>query len=1042
MTRGSGRWESATFALASVATLALSAAPQSLAAQSVGTITGTVTDRDTRQPLLAAQVQVVGTPRGAATDEQGAYRILGVPAGTVTLRVRRIGYQSIDVPVTVTAGGTVTQNFTIGRAAAQLEQVVVTATGETRRRVESGAATSTIDSSRMNLAATTNFSQALAARAPGVTVSSPGGTSGTGSRIRIRGSNSLSLSNDPLIIVDGVLLGNSSASTALGVGGQTISRFDDINPEEIENIEVVKGPAATALYGTAAANGVIQITTKRGRPGATRWSLWSEYGSQNEITEYPSNFSQIGRRVSDGTRVAGCSIDQQARNICRAVADSLASHNPLETYSVFRTGSRNTLGLSASGGASGATYFLSGEAEREAGITQPNNIRRIFLRSNINAQLLKSLTAQVNASVLRGRTRLPFNDNTSFGLISVGLLGKAFDCSPSTYRNIPTCGSDSSSRGYFNANVPPQDFFVDRRQQEITRFVGGLTATWTPRGWLSVVGRGGADLANRYDQILQPPNRIRLSQATLEGSRGQFRAELPTYSGNLTATATFNLADRLTSATSVGGQYQNEIFRRTDAQGFVLLPGTESLAGSSARFAVNEVNQEVRTIGGYAEQRFSFADRLFLTAAVRGDDNSAFGRDFPVVYYPAFNASWVVSEESFFSRPTWLNQLRLRAAYGRSGQRPGFRQAETFFSGVAFRVDGAELPAVTVGGTGNTALRPEISAETEGGFDLQMFDGRLGLEVTAYTRRTKDLLVNRVLAPSLGATLNQFVNLAGLQNRGLEVAFNATPIDMRRFRYESNVAFTANRNKVTGLGEGIQPIIFSFNSVQRHVAGYPAGGYWQRKILGFEDRNADGIISRVNCPAYGGVANPQVANGPACEVTLSDSVEFLGGWQPTREVAWTNTFGLFDNTVRLSSLLNYRGGWNQFNSTREFRCGTIGNCREIQDRNAPLADQAKAVARLMGTNAGYIEKGDFLRLSEVALTFALPDRLTSRIGKINGATLTLAGRNLALWSDYSGFDPEVNSLLGVAGASGLFGQADFLAQPPTRFFSARLGFNF
>jgi hypothetical protein len=406
------------------------------------------------------------------------------------------------------------------------------------------------------------------------------------------------------------------------------------------------------------------------------------------------------------------------------------------------------------------------------------------------------------------------------------------------------------------------------------------------------------------------------------------------------------------------------------------------------------------------------------------------------VYYPAFNPRGVSEDGRSSAQADVLNQC-VCAPRTPQRQRPASAGEDLLQRRrVPRRRRGA--PAV-LGGHGNTALRPEISPRPCG-FDLQCSTA-LGLEVTAYTRKTKDLLVNRVLAPSLGATLNQFVNLAGLQNRGLEIGFNATRSTCALpLRVERRVLGEPQQG--VRLGEGIQPIIFSFNSVQRHVAGYPAGGYWQRKIVSFEDRNADGIISRVNCPAYGGVANPQVANGPACEVTLSDSVEFLGGWQPTREVAWTNTFGLFNNTVRLSSLLNYRGGWNQFNSTREFRCGTIGNCREIQDKNAPLADQAKAVARLMGTNAGYIEKGDFVRLSEVALTFAIPDRLVSRIGGVNGASLTLAGRNLALWSDYSGFDPEVNSLLGIAGASGLFGQADFLAQPPTRFFSARLAFSF
>lgn len=1033
------------------AAMLLGVLPAAVGAQDAqsGTVAGRVTDVGNQQPLVGVTVVVVGTTRGTLTAQDGTYRIVGVTPGTVQVRAQRIGFAPTTQPAAITPGGTTTLNFALTAAVTTLNEVVITGTGQQARRREQGASTATIDTGRLNLAATPTLSNVLQGRTAGVNVQVGGGTTGTASRIRIRGSNSLSLNNDPLIIVDGVYLNNSTQGATFGVGGQTTSRFDDINPEDIENIEVIKGPSAAALYGTAAANGVIQITTKRGTAGRTRWNAYAEGGAQRDVIDYPANYSSIGSNPTTGARLtgSGCSIDRQAQGQC-VPRDTLAQANPLENASPLRTGNRATYGVNASGGAASATYFLGAELEREQGVYDPNKVGRVTVRSNVNGQLLPNLRAQVNASYLRSETQLPFNDNTIFGALSQGLLGKAFDCNAETVATEPACGrtatarGDSSSRGYVTANLGPRDFYVIRTQQEISRFVGGATLNWEPFSWLTGVGRAGLDLVNRYDQTLTPPNQLFFNQSSIEGSRFQGRSEIPSYSGNVTFTGTFNPSENVTSATSVGGQYLNEVLRRTDASGAVLLPGTESLNGASARFTVGEFNQQVKTIGGYVEQRFGFADRVFLTTALRADNNSAFGSNFGFVYYPAVNASWVVSEEGFFPKAEFLDQVRLRGAYGRSGQRPGFRQAQTFFDPVSVReaTGSTDQPAITVGGTGNVELRPEVSAEFEGGADVTLFTNRVSLEFTGYRKRTQDALVNRVLAPSLGATLNQFANLGLIENRGVEAQLNVTPIDRPRFRYEANASITANQNRIIQLGEGISPILFNFSSVQQHRGGYPAGGYFQRRILSADDLNGDGLISRVNCPTYGGAANPQLVGGPGCEIVLSDSAEYLGSPLPTREINFNNTFTLFGN-VKLTALLNYRGGLKQYNSTEEFRCATFQNCRAIQDPSAPLEQQARAIARLMGTSAGFIEDADLVRLREVALTFGLPSRLLSRTGA-TGASVTLAGRNLALWTDYTGFDPEVNTLAGAGGANANFGNADFLAQAPIRAFTARLNLTF
>lgn len=999
------------------------------------TITGQVTDAGTNQPLAEAQIFVAGTPRGSRTGADGRFRIAGVPEGMVQVRAIRLGYGAQSRTLNLAAAQAVTVDFALAASATTLDEIVVTATGASELRRESGVTVGRIETSKVPLAATPTLSNVLNARSPGLSVTQSGGTTGTSSRIRIRGSNSINLTNEPLLIVDGVRVNNSSTSFSVGLGGQTISRFDDINPEEIESVEVVKGPAAASLYGTAAANGVIVVRTKRGGSGPPRWNAYAETGSVKDYIDYPANFRQIGRSPT-GARVTSCTIDAQARGACTPYADSLLSFNPIEAVSPFRNGFRNSVGANVGGGTDVATYFFSAEQDNEQGVYEASRLKRINLRANVNARLASRADLQASVGYFSSRSQFPFNDNTAFGAISAGLLGKAFDCSRETFKQQTLCGVDSLSRGYFTANVGPADYFVIQSKQANERFTGGLNANWQLLSWLQAIGQAGMDIVQRHDHQLTPANRVAFSPTTLEGSRFSNRVYLPTYNTSGSLVATYRVTSSLQSTTSAGGQYTREDFRSTSGFGAKILPGTGSLDGTSARFAVDEDNQQVVTLGLYAQQKFGWRDRLFLNAALRGDQGSTFGAEFGKIYYPSISISHVLSEETWFPRFGALDQFRWRIATGRSGQRPSFRQAETFFSPVSVNVSNIESPAITLGGTGNAILKPEKTDELEGGFDLTAFGSRLALEFTAYRKVTDDALINRRLAPSLGATLTRVENLGQVRNSGVEGLLTLVPLSLRReaLRWESSISASHNKNKLVRLGEGITPVIFGFSSVQQFRGGFPAGGFFQRTFT-YSDINGDGLIGRVNCPTVAGVANPQVPGGPACEITLSDSVEYLGTPIAPTQIAFNNTISL-GRIVRVSALLDMRKGVKQFNSTREFRCSQFLNCADIQDRNTPLDEQATAVARLMGTAAGYIEDADFVKLREVALTLSLPKSLAASL-RSEALSLTFAGRNLKTWTNYSGFDPEVNSNSGAN-----FTTSDFLAQPPVRAFTVRLNANF
>jgi len=1011
----------------------------SLSAQNQAAITGQVRDQATQQPLSDAQVRIVGTQQGARTDAQGAYRIANVSPGSYQVSAIRLGYESQTQSVVVGAGATATANFTLAVAAAKLDEVVVTASGETQRRRESGVVTARIDTSQVVIANVQNFSDVLSSRAAGVSVQQAGGQTGSSSRIRIRGSNSINLSNDPLLVIDGVRVNNNPNSSSIGTGGQAPSRFNDINPEDIENVEVIKGPAASAFYGTAASNGVIRVTTKRGRAGKARWNTFGEYGTVRENADFPDNFTQIGTNLAGTSRVTNCNLDARARRACLPKADSLISTNPIANVpDIFRDGWRGSYGANVSGGSDVAQYYLGGDFEREEGVFEVNHLRKTNLRANINAQPRSDFQVSFNSGFTSSRLRRPQNDNNLFGAISGALIGKAFDCGPRApgepARDI-SCGADTTSRGFRVSNYPGTRFFGIDTRQAIEHFIASSNATWNPLSWLSVIGTGGYDLVDRNDNETIAADVA--PQFVPTGARTSNRAQIRSYTGNGSTIGTFMLAPSVRSVTTVGGQYNREIFQQTTAFGETLLAGTSSLGGTSTQFAVGEQSSDIVTIGGIFQQRLEWREKMFLSAGIRADKNSNFGVTLPFVRYPSVNFSWVIGEENFFPKSRFLESLRLRAAYGESGQRPDFRQADRFFSPVGVSVQGEDVSGVTIGGAGNAELRPERTKEYEFGFDGAMFSNRVGFEFTRYSKQTRDALIGRRLAPSVGATVTQLVNLGQVDNKGYEYLVDLKAVDTDRFTAGLTVNGAVNDNVVVDLGKDITPIIFGLGGdTQRHQNGFPLGAYFGRQIVSFEDKNGDGIISRVNCPTYGTTVNPQIANGPACEIVLTDSAVYSGNPLGRTQLSLSPSIGLF-NILKIQALFDHRGGVTLNNSTEQFRCNVAFNvCRGIQDQNAPLAEQANAVATFMGTRAPYFENADFWKLRELSFTVSAPQRF-ARAMRAGAVSLTVAGRNLKTWTDYTGLDPELNN-----SSAANFNTADFLTQPPTKYWVTRLNFTF
>ena len=992
-------------------------------------IGGVVTDEATGQPLEAARVILTGIDRIVGTNQEGRYLFRNVAPGSYGVRVLRLGYRPLTDSAHVAPGETVALDFALAPAPVQLDEIVTTATGE-QRKLEVGNVVATIDAARIvEESPIAEFGNLLSGRAAGVQVQKSGGTTGTGTRIRIRGSNSVSLSNEPLYYIDGIRMESGASSGTLDIGGfgqgagAAPSRINDLNPEDIESIEIVKGPAAATLYGIQASNGVVRITTKRGRAGRARWNLYSELGAVHDHNTYPINFN--GR---DSTQATGidegwdgfCIVQFELDGLCTQTAVSQFSPLDDPSTSPLKTGLRQQYGANVSGGTEQFTYYLSGDYENEDGVyrlprfeedsvrevrgtvpdhqLRPNTLERVSVRANLGAHVSADADLQANVGYVSSDARFVENDN-SF----LTITGSA------EASGLP----EDVNRGWF---FIPAELFAQRNSQSTERFISGLTGNWRPTSWLTTRATLGYDVTNRQDVQFWPTGQVADYLENRAGLKYDNRFQITQTSVDLAASARFKLSPALGSKTSVGGQFYRDFATGTFTTGRGLPAGSETITGAGSTEA-RDTTVESRSLGTYVEQEFAIKERLYVTGALRFDDNSAFGENFDATIYPKASVSWLVSEEPFFGRSGFLNTFRLRGAFGVSGQQPGTTDALRYFTPVSGKRGGVAGTGITFGSLGNQDLKPERSREFEVGFDAAVLDERISLEFTYYNKRTRDALVQRNVAPSVGASAFQFFNLGEVKNYGFELAINTRLIDSRSVAWDLALSGSVYDNQLVELGEGVEPIIFGFG-LQRHEEGYPLGGYWARPILGFEDANANGIIE-------------------AGEVTVADDAVFRGRALPNKEASLNSALTLFDGRVRVGTQFDYRGGHYLDNAIESFRCTPVLNCRGLVDRTAPLEEQARAQAVLNeATEWGYYEPAWFIKLRELSLTFFAPDSWARRF-RASRLSLTLAGRNLWTITDYSGVDPEVNAF-----AQDNFATSDFESQPQVQYWTARLNIGF
>ena len=945
--------------------LAALALATSVAQAQDSTVAGTVVQATTGDALEGARVTVDGTPLVQTTDAYGHFRFAGVPVFPATLRVARIGYQPAIIAV---AGPTTKLSVGLHETTVQLDEIVVTGQPEGTERRAVGNSIATIDvPAALELSGAGDVTKLINGRAPGVTVLPNSGRPGAGPTITVRGLSSLSLNSQPLLYIDGVRVNNDALTGPSGAaGGSVVSRLNDIAPEDIQSIEIIKGPAAATLYGTEASNGVIQVITKRGQRGAKP--------EINISVKQGTNWFQD----PEGRIPTNYGLDATTGAI---VSQNLAQQETDRGTPIWKNGHNQSYNFSASGGASAIQYYLSGTYDDEDGIEPINGLKRFAGHANLVFPINERLDVSTSLNYVKGKTHLgaDYADgvffNTLFGLPAL--------------QGTPT-------RGFLMA--PPEAYYsgVFDNTQDISHFTGSVTLNHRPWQWFSHRLILGLDQTGEDNQALtefMPPDVAQFfDPVSARGALTLNRRDQTLYTADYSATGRFALSPSFSSATSIGGQYYERRIDTLGVQGQQFpAPGVQTGISTATTFGSQDFINN-KTIGLYAQQQFGYRDRLFLTGAVRVDNNSAFGDNFDFASYPKVSGTWVVSEESFWGLD-FVNALKLRMAYGASGVQPqAFAALRTYGPSTGPN----DEPAVTPQAVGNPDLKPERGEELEMGFEAGLFN-RVGIDFTVYNKQTKDAILLRSTPPSGGFPGQQYVNIGQVSNKGIELQVNALAIAGRDVSWELGASVATASNYIKDLG-GISSIPLGL-PLQSNVEGYPIAGYFIKRVVSAEV-DPSGAVTSALCDGGPGNAAVDCATAP---------LVFAGTPIPKVVGAFSTTLRLFKN-LRLYGLVDFKRGHHRFETDSWIRCAVFAECLE---NVSPQGVDPKVLADYtfgadLQTVNTFIEDASFFKLREISASYTLPDKWAGAIGARH-ATITLSGRNLHTWTKYTGLDPESQS---------------------------------
>ena len=987
--------------------------------------------------IPSVSVQILNTNQGTVTDAVGNYELFtSLKQGTYTVEFSGVGLKSFSQTLKITNENSYSINATLAQDVMNMDEVIVTGVSAGTTRKQLGSYISTVNAEDLSKGATGNVLAALQGKTAGAQIIQNSGDPGGGISVRLRGISSINSSSEPLYIVDGIIVNNSTTrvtNTSGNYDGQNFvgtigqNRLADINPADIERIEVLNGAAAAAIYGSRANAGVVQIFTKRGSTGAPVVSISSSFQSSKlrksvEVNQSPTKFGG----PTDGPLA-------QTQDI---LVPAWTTTTPVTRYDyndyIFQTalGTDNT--VSVSGGKDKTKYYVSGSYFFNEGIIKNTDFRRFTFRSNIDQTINDKLSFSLGLNYINSGSNEKPDGNSFFSpMNSINIIGNFHDIwTRDANGNIQAIGERQRAN--------PVSVIEDIKQrQETSRFLANTSLKWKPIRNLTIDYTMGIDNYSQDGKTFIPPFAYAVNTAfyggglTLDPAQNGYASTANSnyFQINNEINGTYNarINDNLSSTTQIGYSLQYEKSSYSLLQGRGLAPFVETATGASTVLPGADSRGELSISGGYLQQNFKYRNQFFVTGAVRVDGSSVFGESERNQVYVKGSGSYVLSGTDYWGKmgvSKWWNLFKLRMAYGQSGNLTGIGPYDRFnsYSSIGFLGRTSFFSSSTLA---NTNVKPERQSELELGTDLGFVNDRIGIQFNYYIKKVDDLLINRVIAPTTGFS-SLLDNFGSLENKGFEIVLNLGVIRKADFRWDITGIFNRNRNKATKIGQALTLLSTNGGAPVAILEGQPIGVFYGTFFA--TDASGNQIKNTSGIP----VTERGIQNSPLSYTTQRDGSGQPSGTVLRKVIGDPNP----DYTASLVNELQYKKlsmrfqfdavqGVEVFNADFRTRQG-VGNGKVAEDEQRGLLPRGYILG-IYGIEEWRIDDGSFVKLRELSLSYDF--------GKVknifNNLTLSVSGRNLISFDNYKGYDPEVNA----GGQSTVLRGIDFGAVPIPRTFS-------
>ncbi|SMD04811.1 SusC/RagA family TonB-linked outer membrane protein [Pedobacter nyackensis] len=1009
------------------------------------TLTGRVTEGSSATGVPGVVVKVQNTNFATATNGDGRFSLnADLAPGTYQIVFSSIGYKSQTKSVELGAATQVTVNGALTADNIGLDEVIVTGTSLGTTRKQMGSYVTSVKGDDLVKAPSGNVLSSLQGKSPGAQISQNSGDPAGGMSVRLRGVSSLYSSSEPLYIIDGVIVNNSTKrvtnTSANYDGGNFVgdigqNRMVDINPNDIERIEVLNGAAAAAIYGSRANAGVVQIFTKRGVSGKPVVSLSTSFISSHLRKEIDVNQSPVK---------FGGSVDSFTQDVIQTVGTPpvlLSNTTPVTRYDyqdyIFQSAAGTDNTVSLSGGSENTKFYTSLGYLSNQGIIKNTNFKRYNMRANLDQKINDWIKVSANFNYIHSDADEKPDGNSFFSpMNSVTIIGNFHDLfTRDAIGNLKSVGE----RGRVN----PVSVIEDIKQHQATnRVITNAKLVINPMKNLTVDYTIGVDNTIQNGTTFIPPFAYNVSTGffgggasldpTLNGYASAANATTTLFNNELNFTYDTKLAEGLLSTTQLGGnyQYQKDLYLLSNGRG--LAPFFQNVTSASTILQNVDSRSEFSISGFYLQQNFKYRDHLFLTGALRVDESTVFGTDNRSHLYLKGNVSYVLSSADYwegFGVSDWWDTFKIRAAYGESGNLTGIGAYDRF---------NEYLPSSLAGKTAllsktqlaNVGVAPELQREIELGADLSFFKNRLGVVFNWYDKEVKDLLVPVVIAPSTG--FSSFLeNNGALRNRGMELMLTGVPVLVKDFKWNTTLIFNRNRNKAENTG-ALRLISTNAGAPVAIISNEPIGVFYGT----FFARNPDGslLTNAAGIPQLErGIQNSSTtytpqrgANGLPTGTTLR---KVIGDPNPDYTASFVNDFSY--KKLSLHIQLDASQGSDVWNADWRTRQG-VGGGKVAEQEQMGLLPRGY-VAGVYATEEWRIDDGSYVKLREISLSYNV-----GKVKYLQDLTINLSGRNLISWDNYKGYDPELNA----GGQSTILRNIDFGSVPIPRTFTLGLQVKF